>query len=255
MIILIGGGFDTEIDFRPLIDECIAHANKAAPHMLFIPTGHFDNLEEHEEILEWFANAGCETDMLLVTQSTEEKIRAKIAWADIIYETGGNLDFLNKIWTQKGVFNAVQEAYARGAALIGVSTGAMCWAERGWDDFAEKTFRVIDSFPFLGEESGYDYRSGAGLVPFCVCPHFDNIAWRMFAFEAVKLDIPALAIENGAAVVCEGGAYTVISDAATPHRTAYLFAPDKKIVMADLKTDARLATMIAGERLLENDAD
>ena len=248
MVIAIGGGFDTEKNFRPLIDKSLGHVNKTQPHMLFIPTGHYDRLEEHEDIPEWFANAGCETDVLLPTTATEEEVRAKIAWADIIYETGGNLDYLCKIWTEKGVFDAVRGAYDRGAVLMGVSTGAMCWAARGWDDFGEETVRVIGSFPFIGKAGAHEYRDAAGIVPFCLCPHFDNTGWRMFAYEAIKLDIPAVGIENGAALVYAGGAYEVIADAATPLRTAYLFDAAKNIVMADLRTDARLASIVAGER-------
>ena len=110
MVVAIGGGFDTEENFRPLIDRCVSHTGKTAPHMLFLPTAHYDNLEEHEEIPAWFANAGCETDVLLVTQASEEEVREKIAWADIVYETGGNLDFLVNAWQEKGVFDAVREA-------------------------------------------------------------------------------------------------------------------------------------------------
>lgn len=248
MVIAMGGGFDTEAHFCPLIDKALSHVNKAQPRMLFIPTGHYDRLEEHEDIPEWFAHAGCETDVLLPSLSTEEEIREKIGRADIIYETGGNLDFLAGVWEETGVFDAVREAFGRGAVLMGVSTGAMCWAQRGWDDFGEETLRPIGSFPFIGKAGAYEFREAAGILPFCVCPHFDNLGWHTFAFEAIKLDIPSVAIENGAALVYENGAYSVIADAATPLRTVYLFAPAHNIVMADLRTDGKIASVIAGER-------
>ena len=248
MVIAMGGGFDTEENFRPLIDTALRHVNKTAPRMLFIPTGHYDNLEENEAIPAWFANAGCETQTLQPSKATQAEIAEKIAWADIIYETGGNLQFLAGVWEETGVFGAVRAAFDRGAVLMGVSTGAMCWAERGWDDFGEETLRPIGSFPFIGKAGAYEYQEAAGILPFCVCPHFDNLGWHTFAFEAIKLDIPAIGIENGAALVYAGGAYTVISDAATPLRTAYLFAPEHNVVMADIKTNGQLVSVIAGER-------
>ena len=248
MVIMMGGGFDFEDTFRPLADRCLAHVGKETPHMLFIPTGNFDVMDEKAVKMDWFAHAGCETDYLLPSKTTEEEARAKIAWADIIYETGGNLKFVADTWREKGVMDAVKEAFDRGAVLLGESTGAMCWAEKGWDNFEEPEFRVTDEFPFLGEEPGYAFCDATGLVPFCVCPHFDNIAWRVYAFQAVKQDFPSLCIENGAAVVYAGGRYEVIADVKTPLRTAYLFYPAKNIVMLDLRTNGDIATVIDGER-------
>ena len=248
MIIAIGGGFDYEDTFRPLIEKALSHVNRKTPRMLFIPTGHYDELEEKEEIVEWFANAGCQTDVLLPSKTTAQEVKEKIAWADIIYETGGNLKFVTDTWNEKGVTEAVKAAFDRGAVLMGVSTGAMCWAQKGWDNFGEPVFRVTDEFPFLGEDAAYEFCDAVGLLPFCLCPHFDNPAWRVYAFEAVKQDFPSLCIENGAAVVfCDGG-YEVIADVKTPRRTAYLFYPEKRIVMLDVAKNAALVRAVDGER-------
>ena len=32
-------------------------------------------------------------------------------------------------------------------------------------------FRVMDEFPFLGEEPKYEFCDATGLLPFCLCPH------------------------------------------------------------------------------------
>lgn len=248
MIIAIGGGFDFEETFRPLLDKCMAHVNKEEPKMLFLPTAHKDELEEKEEVVTWFENAGCQTDVLLVSKSTKEEIENKIAWADIIYETGGNLRFLTENWKEKGVYKEVKKAFDRGAALIGPSSGAMCWAEKGWDDCGEEVFRITDSFPFLGKDASYDFYDCAGLLPFCICPHFDNIAWRAYFFQAIGQDFPSLCIENGAAVVYCGGVYEVVSDEKTPKRRAYLIFRDRKIIMEDVKSHPELLTYVTGER-------
>ena len=249
MIVAIGGGFDTEENFRPLIDRCIAHVNKEAPKILFLPTAHRDELEEKEEIIEWFEAAGCSSDVLLVSRSTKEEAAEKIAAADIIYATGGNLKFLTENWKEKGVYEEVKKAFDRGAALIGPSSGAMCWAEKGWDDCGEDVFRITDSFPFLGKDASYDFYDCAGLIPFCICPHFDNVAWRVYEFKAFRLDMPSLCIENGAAVVYENGEYEVISDAATPKRKAYLVYPDREIWRINAKDKPEFLNVVTGERL------
>ena len=247
MIIAIGGGFDTQERFRPLIDKCIAHRGKSNPNMLFVPTAHKDELEEKEEIIEWFEAAGCSSDVLLVSKATTAEVAEKIAWADIIYATGGNLKFLTENWKEKGVYEEVKKAFDGGAVLIGPSSGAMCWAQKGWDDCGDEVFRITDSFPFLGKDASYDFYECAGLLPFCICPHFDNIAWRVYAFKALRLDIPSLCIENGAAVVYKSGEYEVIADEATPRRKAYLFYPERTIIMMNVKEKTELLTLVDGE--------
>ncbi|MBQ7653575.1 MAG: Type 1 glutamine amidotransferase-like domain-containing protein [Clostridia bacterium] len=250
-VIAIGGGFDTEDRFKALIDECISHTKKETPKMLFVPTANFDLLHETEEIVEWFKNAGCETDVLLVSQQSITEIAKQISEADIIYATGGNLKFLTENWRQKGVFEMMKLAFYRGAVLIGPSSGAMCWARRGWDCCGEDEFRITDSFPFVGMDASYDYYHCANIIPFCICPHFNNIAWRVFAFNAAELDIPSLCIENGAAVVYKGGRYSVISDSKTPSRTAYFFNPGRNMQMLDVKKNADLLTVSDGEYRLK----
>lgn len=247
LIIAIGGGFDTYERFKPLIEKCIAHTCRKNPNFLFVPTANLDLLHEHEEIIQWFEKAGCNSDILLVSKASEKEIKEKIEKADIIYETGGNLRFLTENWKTKGVFDEVTKAFSRGAALIGPSSGAMCWAAKGWDDCGEDVFRIIDSFPFLGMDSSYDFYDCAGIIPFCICPHFDNIAWRTYAFEALKTDIPSLCIENGAAVVYCDGKYKVVSDASTPWKTAYLIHPKRKIVMMDMRKNNDFLCVADGE--------
>ncbi|MCR5041676.1 MAG: Type 1 glutamine amidotransferase-like domain-containing protein [Clostridia bacterium] len=247
MVIAIGGGFDTQEHFQPLIDIVLEHAGKATPKLLFVPTAARDSLDGYEDKISWFESAGFEVDYLFVTTASPEEVAQKVESADVIYETGGNLQFLTENWSGKGMYGAVRAAFERGAVLMGVSSGAMCWGARGWDDFGPDVVRVTGSFPFVGRASGYGYCDCAGIIPFCVCPHFDNVGWRMYAFEALKLDIPSLCIENGAAVVFSGGEYRVVSDAAHPLRKAYLFVPDRGIVMLDVKKAPVFLALADGE--------
>lgn len=246
-IIALGGGFDTQDRFQVLIDESIAHTGKAHPKMLYLPTANLDLMHERELIMEWFEQSGCECDCLLASKADSDEIKNKIQNADIIYATGGSLKFLSETWSQSGVNEEVRKAFERGAVLMGRSSGAMCWAKRGWDDCGEEVFRIIEDFPFLGKDSAYEFFDCAGIIPFCLCPHFDNIAWRTYAFEAKGLDIPSICIENGAAVVYKGGNYSVISDSKTPFKTAYLFVPDRNIYMLDIKRNCEFVKLADGE--------
>ncbi len=247
MIIAIGGGFDTGDTFRPILDRCLAHVNKETPHMLFLPTAARDDYSPDDAILTRFASAGCQTDVLLVSKASAEEAAAKFDWADIVYATGGSLKYLTEHWSAKGVYEAADRALKRGAVLLGTSSGAMCWADRGWDDTEPETLRIIAHGPFVGTAPGFACYTCAGLLPFCITPHFDSLGWRSYYYEAVNATYPSLCIENGAALVYEGGRYSVLSDAATPTRSTYLFYPAREIKFLNLRKDASLAAVIDGE--------
>lgn len=119
MIIAIGGKFETDETFRPILERCLAHVNKERQNMLFIPTASYDNYSEDDPIITRFAAAGCATDVLLVSKKTAEAVAEKFAWADIVYATGGSLKFLTQNWSEKGVFEAADAALKRGAVLMG----------------------------------------------------------------------------------------------------------------------------------------
>jgi peptidase E len=247
MIIAIGGKFETDETFRPILEKSLSHVSKEQPHMLFIPTASYDNYSENDPIITRFAAAGCATDVLLISKESAQSAAQKFAWADIVYATGGSLKFLTENWVEKGVFEAADAALKRGAVLMGYSSGAMCWADMGWDDTEEETFRIIHHSPFVGMGPGFAYYHCAGLLPFCLVPHFDSINWRAYTYEAEKADYPSVCIENGAALVYEGGRYSVLSDADTPTRSVFLFYPARGIRFVNLRQDATLAAAVDGE--------
>lgn len=248
MIIAIGGKFDTDDTFRPILERSLVHINKERPHMLYVPTAGYDNYAGNDPITARFASAGCETDVLLVSKETAKAAAEKFAWADIVYAEGGNLKFLTENWAEKGVYEAADAALKRGAVLMGFSSGAMCWADKGWDDTEPETFRIIHHGPFfVGMGKDFAYYDCAGLLPFCLVPHYDSINWRSYTYEAEKADYPSVCIENGAALVYEGGRYSVLSDEKTPTRSVYLFWPERGIKFVNLRLDASLATVVDGE--------
>ena len=248
MIVAIGGGFNTDDTFRPILEKSLAHVGREQPHMLFVPTASYDDYSENDAVITRFAAAGCATDVLLVSRESAESAARKFAWADIVYATGGSLKFLTENWAEKGVFEAADAALQRGAVLMGFSSGAMCWADMGWDDTEEETFRIIAHNPFVGMAPGFAYYHCAGLLPFCLTPHYDSIGWRAYTYEAEKADYPSVCIENGAALVYEGGRYSVLSDADTPTRSVFLFYPARGIRFVNLRQDATLAAVVDGEK-------
>ena len=215
--------------------------------MLFVPTASYDEYAEDDGVITRFAAAGCDTDVLLVSKETAEAVAEKFAWADIVYATGGSLKFLTENWAEKGVFEAADAALQRGAVLMGFSSGAMCWADKGWDDTEPETLRIIAHGPFVGTAPGFAYYDCAGLLPFCLTPHYDSIGWRSYTYEAAEADYPSVCIENGAALVYEGGRYSVLSDAAMPTRSVFLFYPARGIRFVNLRLDATLAAVVDGE--------
>ena len=247
MIIAIGGKFDSDENFRPILERSLAHVNKEHPNMLFVPTASYDEYSEADGIIRRFASAGCSTDVLLVSKESAEAAAEKFARADIVYATGGSLKFLTDNWSEKGVFEAADAALKRGAVLMGFSSGAMCWADKGWDDTEPETFRIIAHGPFVGMGPGFAYYDCAGLLPFCLTPHYDSIGWRSYTYEAAKAGFPSVCIENGAALVYDGGRYSVLSDAATPTRSVFLFYPARGIRFVNLRKDAALAAVVDGE--------
>ena len=248
MIIAIGGGFDTDETFRPILERCMSQVGKGSAHLLFLPTAAHDEYSPDDAILTRFAAAGCETDVLLVSRASAQEVAEKFAWADIVYATGGSLKFLTENWSAKGVYAAAKSALLRGAVLLGTSSGAMCWADRGWDDTEPDELRIIAHGPFVGMASGFAYYTCAGLLPFCITPHYDSIGWRSYSYEAVNAEYPSLCIENGAALVYDGGDYSVLSDKSTPLRSVFLFHPALGIRFLSLRKDASLAAVIDGEQ-------
>ena len=247
MVIAIGGKFETDDAFRPILEKCLAHVGKERTNMLFVPTASYDSYSENDPIITRFAAAGCATDVLLVSKESAGAVAEKFARADIVYATGGSLKFLTQNWSEKGVYEAADAALKRGAVLMGYSSGAMCWADRGWDDTEEETFRIIHHGPFVGMGPGFAYYDCAGLLPFCLVPHYDSINWRAYSYEAEEAGYPSVCIENGAALVYEGGRYSVLSDAATPTRSVFLFYPARGIRFVNLRQDATLAAVVDGE--------
>ena len=131
-----GGGFD-DGEMMPVFERIVAMTEKTAPKVISLPTACFDRLDGEEELETIFKGLGCssfETITLSNTTLTREEVREKLLGVDIIFVGGGNLEFLMNTWNATGATEALREAFAQGIVLAGVSSGAMCWFDEGYDD-------------------------------------------------------------------------------------------------------------------------
>ena len=56
-----------------------------------------------------------------------EKVKEKIAWADIIYEGGGDTEIMINLWKDNGFDRILYDAWNNGKVMCGISAGAVCW--------------------------------------------------------------------------------------------------------------------------------
>lgn len=221
-IVAIGGG-QVFVPCRPpqtlAIDEhivALAKANLALigesrkPRILFVPTASGDDLGYCNAIYTLFElRLGCSFDHLriLAENLTNDVIRARIDWADIIYVGGGNTYRMIRAWRRRGIDQLLKNAYDAGTVMCGLSAGAICWFDAGISDSRKKPGRK-DWQPILVK--------GLGLIPAACCPHYDSEGdWRQPACEERlwrQHDLRLIALEDLCAIqITDGLTYRVLS--------------------------------------------
>ena len=135
-IVAIGGGSFEYGEIWTMIEHVRSLCDKEHPKMLFLPTASFDSRDDTQTFIDAFAKYGCTGEGLYLTDEslTYDEIREKILGSDIVYVDGGNLKFLMDTWNKTGATQIFREAYEKGIVLSGLSSGAMCWFDMGWDD-------------------------------------------------------------------------------------------------------------------------
>ena len=157
-----GGGFE-DGEMMPVFKRIVEMAEKAAPKVLSLPTAGHDNIGGEATLEAIFKGLGCSefrTITLTNTELSREEIHDAIVGSDIVFAGGGNLAFLMEVWNSSGASDALREAFEKGVVLSGVSSGAMCWFDEGYDD--------------CGEQNAFEFVDCLGLLPYCNCPHFEN---------------------------------------------------------------------------------
>lgn len=207
-IIAIGGGEIRLGELNSINQAIVAYSKKAHPNVLFIPTASSDSESYVEVIRQVFGDLGCNVEALLLLKDkpTLEQMRAKIAWADIIYVGGGNTLKMMNAWRRSGLDILLCEAYQTGKVLAGISAGAMCWFEYGHSD----------SLSFYHPENWQYIRvRGLGLVRGSLCPHYNGetlgIPRRAHAEKMIrKTGGIWTAVDNHTALVFAGSTARVI---------------------------------------------
>lgn len=155
----------------------------------------------------WFRSLGA-LDVAAVpltdaTSAAEPAVVAELRAARLIYLLGGFPGHLGASLLGSPAWDACLEARRFGAVIAGSSAGAMVLCERFFD-------------PHAGE-----LRQGLGLVPgVCVLPHHDGFgaAWAP-RLRAIVPSFTLLGVDEGAAVIAEGGGWRVYGGgAATVYR-------------------------------------
>ncbi len=191
-VLAIGGGEmkngDTlEIDAY-IAEEAKKRAGERRACGLFLPTASHDCMPYYNTFHKVYTGKfGIKTDVALVCgrEPDPAKMREKFDRADFLYVGGGNTVFMLETWKQTGLLSFIEEAYARGVLLAGLSAGAICWFEKMYSD------SVVE-----GEYQMYD---GLGWLEGKISPHYDE---RMLDFDAIVLynRWRAWGLENGSAL-------------------------------------------------------
>ena len=198
-IIALGGGRFDNGEMRSVAAYIRDASGKDDPRVLFLPTAGFDDMNGDEPIRDTFLSLGCAFEPLLLTDKTltGTRIRDAILDCDIVYAGGGNLQFLLDTWHATGADDALREAYQKGVVLSGFSSGAMCWFTGGYDD--------------CGENHSFVFLPCLGLLPHYYSPHFTSEVWQKFGERLPEVGQSGVGVEDGAALVCRDGVYSVIT--------------------------------------------
>ena len=224
-LVLGSGGifFDHESD--PILDHIISLVeDKADMKMVYLPTAGHDSHDMEDTVRDYCLRHGFQDVLSLYLTDetlTPEYIRDTILSADVVYARGGNLQFLLDTWRKSGADVWLKQAYEQGTVLAGQSSGAMCWCRRGYDDCGEN-----DAFIFL---------DGLDLIPYVLCPHFED--WPSFLEDVKTQDLDALGLDNDIVISIVDGEYTVVDSGRNPRHSAFWMPAAENFAVKDLMVE------------------
>ncbi len=209
-IVAIGGGGCTNGSDPELDRWILSLLPPDCRRVGFIGAASRDDRNKHDGFRAAFAGKADLAPPLPSTANAEACTRW-LAGLDLVYAGGGNTALLLETIRGHGWDRPLAAAAERGAILAGVSAGAMCWFEEGFSDSGGTGFRPL---------------RGLGLVRGTCCPHYSDEPERKPAFEAavaVGTVADGLAIDDGAAVLCDAGG-PIACFSARPGHGAYRLA-------------------------------
>lgn len=201
--VLIGGGecgrpgthYETEIFDK----EIIRLTGKKKPNYLLIAMGSLIPELYYDVMKKVYKDMWkCNTDRIKIEDlHNYEIMKQKFDWADIIYVGGGNTLKMMKSFRKYKIDILLEEALIKDKVLCGVSAGAICWCNSG----------NSDSRKMNDEDSDMIRVRGLGFVNLLLCPHYDKEVARQPSLKKMMkttYKIPALALDNGAALEIDG---------------------------------------------------
>ncbi len=222
-LVLGSGGIFFENESDVIIDHVISLADKK-DKWVFLPTANRDKPDDEETVRRYALTHGFkEATSLYMSRDdvSDEYIRDTILSADVIYADGGNLKFLLETWRRRGAIPYLRQAYENGTVIAGQSSGAMCWCRLGYDN--------------CGIDGRYMYLLGLDLIPYVLCPHFED--WQQFLEDVKHQELDALAVDNDIALSIVDGEYAVIDSGRNPRHSAFYLPADEGYPVIDLQKD------------------
>ena len=128
----LGNGKFAAYETEPMDKEIIRLTEKNKPNFLFLAHSQ-SSLEVQQSYFETMKKIygekfGCNCQDLKTNELDNINIvKEKIAWADIIYEGGGDTLTMINLWHTTGFDKILYDAWQAGKVISGVSAGAVCW--------------------------------------------------------------------------------------------------------------------------------
>lgn len=168
-MVLIGGGENGRMledgtnapyNTKEIDEEIVKLTNKENPNFLFINHA-MESLDIQESYYQTMKKIygdifKCNCMDLKSNELTNEKlVNERLEWADIIYEGGGDTDYMISLWKENHFDKKLYQAYLDGKVISGISAGAICWF-----------------YSYNTDSSGYDhYQNGLNWFNYYLCAH------------------------------------------------------------------------------------
>jgi len=151
---------------------------------------------------DWFGGLGLDAEELPATSrelADSSEVAEMASGGSFFYLVGGDPSLVPRILAGSKVWDAIVDAWRKGAALAGSSAGAMALCE----------------WVLLSGGRGRLWSAGLGLVPGCaVVPHYDTFGggWVEQVAASAPEGASLLGIDERTAVVWHEGKWTVLGD-------------------------------------------
>lgn len=210
-IVAIGGGEIADGDTEPIDRHVCNVVGTDSPAALFVPTASGDARGYQDAFDAYYGDElGCRTRHLTLhdDEVEEDRIRADLDWADLVYVGGGSVSLLLDCWEACGVDRLLRNAYRDGTVLVGLSAGAMCWFAGGiTDDSGDAEYSPVDCLGWFDDVA-------------CT-PHAHPSRRAAFREYLETRTESGLALEDGCAIEFTDGEYRVLS--ASGEESAYRY--------------------------------